>query len=304
MEESREHMAEDLGSGSWHSRRDTENDFVLFSNFVAEDGRPTDRHRRKRTGRRKSTREWKPFKLFFGDLMSWLSFDGNPQGGETGSGPPHVSGLLCVLAPTDPHPPSVSGMSQVSSTNSLELVKEQWSGYKNQCLNYHNATPSTTGLVCNRTFDLYACWPDGLPGTTVNVSCPWFLPWYRKVQQGLVYRFCNEEGHWAKKNTSECEDDPGEQQYGRILSQLRVMYTVGYSLSLGALLLALGILITFRYDVHDREETKGRGGKRERKKKKERNYTIKGVKDNEKRGKRTKKRGKEGKEKGNRERWE
>lgn len=39
---------------------------------------------------------------------------------------------------------------------------------------------SLPGLVCNRTFDLYACWPDGLPGTTVNVSCPWFLPWYHK----------------------------------------------------------------------------------------------------------------------------
>lgn len=108
---------------------------------------------------------------------------------------------------------------QVSATNSLELVKEQWSSYRNQCLDYINATPpatgepissqrelayergtcrrmkadllwanitdftdllSTAGLVCNRTFDLYACWPDGLPGTTVNVSCPWFLPWYRK----------------------------------------------------------------------------------------------------------------------------
>uniref|UniRef100_A0A8C6KLM3 Glucagon receptor b n=1 Tax=Nothobranchius furzeri TaxID=105023 RepID=A0A8C6KLM3_NOTFU len=49
-----------------------------------------------------------------------------------------------------------------------------------------------------------------------------------------------------QKNTSECEDDPREQQYGRILSQLRIMYTVGYSLSLGALLLALGVLISFR----------------------------------------------------------
>ncbi|XP_035034491.1 glucagon receptor [Hippoglossus stenolepis] len=135
---------------------------------------------------------------------------------------------------------------KVSSTNSLELVKEKWSSYRNQCLDYLNTTPPATGLVCNRTFDLYACWPDGLPGTTVNVSCPWFLPWHRKVQQGLVYRVCREDGQWAKKNTSECEDDPGEQQYGRILSQLRIMYTVGYSLSLGALLLALGILITFR----------------------------------------------------------
>ncbi|XP_059199687.1 glucagon receptor [Centropristis striata] len=135
---------------------------------------------------------------------------------------------------------------KVSSTNSLELVKEQWSSYRNQCLDHLQATPPATGLVCNRTFDQYACWPDGLPGTSVNVSCPWFLPWYRKVQQGLVYRVCSGDGQWAVRNTSECEDDPGEQQYGRILSQLQVMYTVGYSLSLGALLLALGILITFR----------------------------------------------------------
>ncbi|KAK2815850.1 hypothetical protein Q5P01_026317 [Channa striata] len=134
---------------------------------------------------------------------------------------------------------------KVSSTNSLDLVKEKWSSYKSHCLDYLNATPPATGLVCNRTFDQYACWPDGLPGTTVNLSCPWFLPWHRKVQQGLVYRICKEDGQWAQKNTSECEDDPGE-DYGRILIQLRIMYTVGYSLSLGALLLALGILITFR----------------------------------------------------------
>ncbi|XP_030004661.1 glucagon receptor isoform X2 [Sphaeramia orbicularis] len=134
---------------------------------------------------------------------------------------------------------------KVSSTNSLDLVKEKWSSYKDQCLEFINTTPPATGLVCNRTFDLYACWPDGLPGTTVNVSCPWFLPWYRKVQRGLVYRICNEDGQWARKNTTECEDDPGE-QYGRILNQLWIMYTVGYSLSLGALLLALGILIAFR----------------------------------------------------------
>uniref|UniRef100_A0A8C5HLM5 Glucagon receptor b n=1 Tax=Gouania willdenowi TaxID=441366 RepID=A0A8C5HLM5_GOUWI len=134
----------------------------------------------------------------------------------------------------------------VSSANSLDLVKEKWSSYRSQCLGYLNSTPPATGLVCNRTFDFYVCWPDGLPGTTVNVSCPWFLPWHHKVQQGLVYRVCDEEGKWAKKNTSECEDDPGEQHYGQILSQLRIMYTVGYSLSLGALLLALGILVTFR----------------------------------------------------------
>lgn len=36
------------------------------------------------------------------------------------------------------------------------------------------------GLFCNRTFDMYACWPDGSPGTAVNVSCPFYLPWFEK----------------------------------------------------------------------------------------------------------------------------
>lgn len=38
----------------------------------------------------------------------------------------------------------------------------------------------SSGLVCNRTFDNYACWPDGLPNTTVSVSCPWYLPWHNE----------------------------------------------------------------------------------------------------------------------------
>ncbi|KAA8595110.1 hypothetical protein FQN60_012245 [Etheostoma spectabile] len=114
--------------------------------------------------------------------------------------------------PTDPHPPSIIGMSQVclllallmlfssatkvSCTNSLELVKEQWSSYRNQCLDYLNATPPATGN-----------------------------PLSSQEEEREIFL---------------------QHQYGRILSQLRIMYTVGYSLSLGALLLALGILITFR----------------------------------------------------------
>ncbi|XP_042172051.1 glucagon receptor isoform X5 [Oncorhynchus tshawytscha] len=142
---------------------------------------------------------------------------------------------------------TLSGYTQVSSAKSLKLLMEQWTSYKNQCSQSIVATPTATGLVCNRTFDQYACWPDGLPGTTVNVSCPWYLPWYRKVQQGVVYRVCSGDGRWAPKNTSECEqDDPGQQHYGSILSKFRAMYTVGYSLSLGALVLALGILVSFR----------------------------------------------------------
>lgn len=36
------------------------------------------------------------------------------------------------------------------------------------------------GLFCNRTFDRYACWPDTPAGSVVNISCPFYLPWYDK----------------------------------------------------------------------------------------------------------------------------
>ncbi|XP_062304727.1 glucagon receptor isoform X2 [Osmerus eperlanus] len=136
--------------------------------------------------------------------------------------------------------------SQVSSSKSLKLLMEEWSSYKNECSHTLLTSPPAPGPVCNRTFDQYACWPDGPLGVTVNVSCPAYLPWYTAVQHGLVYRVCGPDARWGPKNTSECEQDEHGQQYGRILQQFRAMYTLGYSLSLGALLLALATLISFR----------------------------------------------------------
>uniref|UniRef100_A0A3Q4I5S5 G-protein coupled receptors family 2 profile 1 domain-containing protein n=1 Tax=Neolamprologus brichardi TaxID=32507 RepID=A0A3Q4I5S5_NEOBR len=37
-----------------------------------------------------------------------------------------------------------------------------------------------SGLFCNRTFDRYACWPDTPAGVMINISCPFYLPWYDK----------------------------------------------------------------------------------------------------------------------------
>ncbi len=48
------------------------------------------------------------------------------------------------------------------------------------CVSAADVSLCVSGPVCNRTFDQYVCWPDGSPGTTVNVSCPWYLPWYQK----------------------------------------------------------------------------------------------------------------------------
>uniref|UniRef100_A0A671NJK2 Glucagon receptor b n=1 Tax=Sinocyclocheilus anshuiensis TaxID=1608454 RepID=A0A671NJK2_9TELE len=75
---------------------------------------------------------------------------------------------------------TLTANTQVSSGKSLKLLQEQWRIYTNECIQSLISAPPAAGPVCNRTFDQYVCWPDGSPGTTVNVSCPWYLPWYRK----------------------------------------------------------------------------------------------------------------------------
>uniref|UniRef100_A0A8C4TPF0 Gastric inhibitory polypeptide receptor n=1 Tax=Erpetoichthys calabaricus TaxID=27687 RepID=A0A8C4TPF0_ERPCA len=124
----------------------------------------------------------------------------------------------------------------------------------------------TVGLFCNRTFDMYVCWTDGEPNTTVKVPCPWYLPWYDQVKSGFVFRKCGADGQWVTNNSdvpwrdhSQCQpDDNGNQSELKylyfpllsqqeqkiwILAQFQLMYTVGYSLSLAALVLALSILL-------------------------------------------------------------
>uniref|UniRef100_A0A4W4H671 Gastric inhibitory polypeptide receptor n=1 Tax=Electrophorus electricus TaxID=8005 RepID=A0A4W4H671_ELEEL len=86
---------------------------------------------------------------------------------------------------------------------------QEWQRYREDCERNISSEPTPSGAFCRRMFDMYACWTDGMPNTTVKVPCPWYLPWY-------------------------------DQAY------FRVMYTVGYSLSLASLSLAIIILLLFR----------------------------------------------------------
>ncbi|XP_063312286.1 glucagon receptor isoform X2 [Pelobates fuscus] len=145
---------------------------------------------------------------------------------------------------------------QVSSAQLSDQVLESWKKYDNECKLNMSLVPPPTDLVCNRTFDKFACWPDTLPNTTVNMSCPWYLPWYKKVQHGFVYKICGPDGHWQPKvngqlnrDARECERDINDQnpqeRYGKVYDSFKIMYTVGYSVSLGSLILALAILVGF-----------------------------------------------------------
>ncbi|XP_069729026.1 glucagon receptor [Phaenicophaeus curvirostris] len=111
-------------------------------------------------------------------------------------------------------------------------------------------------LVCNRTFDKFSCWPDTLPNSTASVPCPWFLPWYQKVKHRHVFKTCGPDGQWVTgpqgqslRDAKQCELDAkdleAQEKFARTYGTFKVMYTVGYSVSLCALLLALGLLLGF-----------------------------------------------------------
>ncbi|XP_005624057.1 glucagon receptor [Canis lupus baileyi] len=155
---------------------------------------------------------------------------------------PHLLLLLLACQP------------QASSAQVMDFLFEKWKLYGDQCLYNLSLLPPPTELVCNRTFDKYSCWPDTPPNTTANISCPWYLPWHHKVQHRLVFKKCGPDGQWVRgprgqswRNASQCQLDGQEievqKEVAKMYSSFQVMYTVGYSLSLGALLLALVVLL-------------------------------------------------------------
>uniref|UniRef100_A0A8D0AGC2 Glucagon receptor n=1 Tax=Sander lucioperca TaxID=283035 RepID=A0A8D0AGC2_SANLU len=141
------------------------------------------------------------------------------------------------------------------SGRTVKDTVEEWNRYRKECLLQMSTEPRPKGVFCGRMFDMYACWSDGKPNSTVKVPCPWYLPWYNQVRNGFVLRECGPDGQWTTSNSShtwrdhsQCNIDsqPEAQKQMLILAYFRVMYTVGYCVSLASLSLALIILLFFR----------------------------------------------------------
>ncbi|XP_067285740.1 glucagon-like peptide 2 receptor [Pseudorasbora parva] len=129
--------------------------------------------------------------------------------------------------------------------------------YQENCTRFLKATfPAGTGIFCNGTFDVFACWPHSSPGI-VSIPCPPYLPWIREGATGNVYKECTVDGTWRTeensssiwRNQSECENQyffkPEEEEVFR-QSVLRVLSIVGYSLSFSSLCLAVLIMSLLR----------------------------------------------------------
>ncbi|NXN63289.1 GLR protein, partial [Himantopus himantopus] len=170
---------------------------------------------------------------------------------------------------------------QGPSAQITDIVFESWKAYSEECHRNMSRLPAPTELVCNRTFDKFSCWPDTLPNSTASVPCPSFLPWYQKVKHRHVFKTCGPDGQWVTgprgqslRDATQCELDaedleaqvgraggaaaagllpcpaltrsfPCQEKFAKTYGSFKVMYTVGYSVSLCALLLALALLLGF-----------------------------------------------------------
>ncbi|XP_027520600.1 LOW QUALITY PROTEIN: parathyroid hormone/parathyroid hormone-related peptide receptor-like [Corapipo altera] len=108
---------------------------------------------------------------------------------------------------------------------------------------------------CPPEWDGIICWPRGSPSQEVSVPCPDYI--YDFNHKGHAYRYCSAYGTWAMAlsinktwaNYTECAllfSSEGRSREKEVFDRLHLMYTVGYSISLASLIVAVCILSYFK----------------------------------------------------------
>ncbi|XP_062298681.1 parathyroid hormone 3 receptor [Scomber scombrus] len=108
---------------------------------------------------------------------------------------------------------------------------------------------------CIPEWDGIICWPRSRAGQLVPVLCPEYI--YDFNHRGRAYRQCDASGNWEQvpiinrtwANYTECTTyltSNHRSQEEKVFERLHLMYTVGYSISLASLLVAISILCYFK----------------------------------------------------------
>uniref|UniRef100_A0A8C8BCA2 Parathyroid hormone/parathyroid hormone-related peptide receptor n=1 Tax=Otus sunia TaxID=257818 RepID=A0A8C8BCA2_9STRI len=107
---------------------------------------------------------------------------------------------------------------------------------------------------CLPEWDGIICWPKGSPSQEVSVPCPDYI--YDFNHKGHAYRYCSAYGTWAMAlsinktwaNYTECALLFSSESRSRekVFDRLHLMYTIGYSISLASLIVAVCILSYFK----------------------------------------------------------
>ncbi|BFZ01133.1 hypothetical protein BsWGS_04172 [Bradybaena similaris] len=146
----------------------------------------------------------------------------------------------------------------------LLILRARQSCYKHALQRHQeNSNMTKESLVCSVAWDGMLCWDLTPAGTVAKQRCPDYVNAFNT--NGFVSRRCTEDGTWwvnpdpsvnnTWSNFSECLkldiDLISHMAHG---DQLRLLYTIGYSLSLGALLVAITIMLCCKR-LHSKSNT-------------------------------------------------
>ncbi|XP_075927843.1 parathyroid hormone/parathyroid hormone-related peptide receptor-like isoform X2 [Petromyzon marinus] len=119
---------------------------------------------------------------------------------------------------------------------------------RQQCESIIHSFNHTPGSLCPPEWDAIFCWPPTLPGQWVNVSCPHYI--YDFNHKGQAYRRCDDGGQWLVApnqnktwtNYNECMQMTSHDDNLEEIHRLYTLSTIGYSVSMASLFVALSIL--------------------------------------------------------------
>uniref|UniRef100_A0A8C9RZY3 Parathyroid hormone/parathyroid hormone-related peptide receptor n=1 Tax=Scleropages formosus TaxID=113540 RepID=A0A8C9RZY3_SCLFO len=108
---------------------------------------------------------------------------------------------------------------------------------------------------CAPEWDGIICWPKGKPSQLVSALCPDYV--YDFNHRGQAYRQCDPSGNWEQvpsinrtwANYTECTTyllSSRRNQKEEVFQRLHLIYTIGYSVSLVSLLVAIAVLCYFK----------------------------------------------------------
>ncbi|NXR83350.1 PTH1R protein, partial [Pycnonotus jocosus] len=135
---------------------------------------------------------------------------------------------------------------------------------KEKCQKDIKAQPEKIkGPSCPPEWDGIICWPRGSPSQEVSVPCPDYIYDFNHKGKSCTwaeshaYRYCSAYGTWAMAlsinktwaNYTECAllfSSESRSHQKEVFDRLHLMYTVGYSISLASLIVAVCILSYFK----------------------------------------------------------
>uniref|UniRef100_A0A087YDJ2 Vasoactive intestinal peptide receptor 1a n=1 Tax=Poecilia formosa TaxID=48698 RepID=A0A087YDJ2_POEFO len=114
---------------------------------------------------------------------------------------------------------------------------------------------NNTTAGCNITWDKIACWPSADVGEVVTIPCPKYLFYFTRFSSNLS-KTCTVQG-WPPSSLDSyilgCGYNPNntaEENSGDFYITIKVGYTIGHSVSLISLMVAISILCFFRRKLH------------------------------------------------------